>query len=116
MSVSTPCGTVQMLPAVSGPNGDARNAASVGAKTVSCWPLVKALATAGSAQPTAATRVVKLPFATAIETIVPDDFDGPTTGDAASVAGTSESSRAPAPIRETTFRIRGLLVDEPASP
>jgi len=36
MSVSTPWGTVQMLPAVRGPNGDARKAASVGAKTVSC--------------------------------------------------------------------------------
>src|SRR6187397_905316 len=42
MSVSTPWGTVQMLPAVRGPKGDARKAASVGAKTVSCRPLVRA--------------------------------------------------------------------------
>jgi hypothetical protein len=57
----------------------------------------------------AAARGREVAFATAMETIVPDDFDGETTGDAASVAGTSERSRAPAPIRETSFRIRGLL-------
>src|SRR6476659_870294 len=48
--------TLQTLAAVRGPNGDARKAASVGAKTVSCCPLVRAVATAGSAHPTAATK------------------------------------------------------------
>src|SRR5215204_3898593 len=111
MSVSTPCGTVQTLAAVSGPNGDARNAASVGAKTVNCWPLVSAVTTAASAQRTAATSVVKLPLATAIPTIEPDDRDGGTTGEAASVAGTSDSRRAPAPRRAMSFRIRDSLGD-----
>src|ERR1044072_3548716 len=97
MSVSTPCGTVQMLAAVRGPNGEARNAASVGAKTVSCSSLVRAAPTAGSAHPTAATRVVKSPFATARPTTEPDDRDGETTGEAARAAGASESNSAPAP-------------------
>jgi hypothetical protein len=41
----------------------------------------------------------------AIPTIVPDDFDGGTTGDDASVAGTIESTRAHAPTRAMILRI-----------
>src|SRR4051794_13268768 len=82
------------------------NAAFVGAKTVSCSPLVSAAATAGSAQPTASTRVENVSgMLEAIPTIVPDDFDGGTTGDAANVAGTIESRRAPAPTRAMSLRI-----------
>src|SRR5512135_1681873 len=82
-----------MLPAF---RPSAPKAASVGANTVSCSPLVRASATAGSAQPTAATRVVKLPFATAVPTIVSDDRDGGTTTLAAEATGTAAANIMPA--------------------
>src|SRR4051794_37761145 len=87
------------------------NAAFVGAKTVSWSPLVSAALTAGSAQPTASTRVENVSgMLDAMPTIVPDDLAGGTTGDAANVAGTIESRRAPAPTRAMSLRIPCFLL------
>jgi hypothetical protein len=46
----------------------------------------------------------------AIPTIVPDDLDGGTTGDAARAAGAIERSRAPVAMRVTILRISCLLL------